>query len=165
MAKGHFAYIELYHRLEAELRPMFRIKSSSALTPRPAPVSSHPATILVVEDDYALREMLIRALGKRYQVRAAMNGREALQLIAVEKPDLIVSDLSMPHLNGLELLQMLDADPATRDVPFILMTGQPQHLHAHPELRRRLTGYLIKPFELGALFTSVSSVLARRQTG
>lgn len=144
---------------------MFRIHSPNARTPRPPSTVVPRATILVVEDDYALREMLARALGKRYHVYAAINGREALQHIAVEKPDLIVSDLSMPRVNGLELLAALHADPALQDVPFIMMTGQPQQLAARPELRHRLTGYLIKPFELGELFACVSSVLSRRQAG
>ena len=69
-------------------------------------MSARPA-VLVVEDNATLRRLLEYRLGKRFDVRSAMHGEHALQLIEQEPPDLIVSDIMMPHMDGFALLAAL----------------------------------------------------------
>ncbi len=153
------------HRLEAPHLFMFRTFSAHTVSARPKHISSSRSTVLVVEDDYALREMLTRALGKYYHVFSAMNGNEALFQVASSRPDVIISDLTMPRLNGVELFQALHRNPATQDIPFIMMTGQPQYLEVYPDVQQRLAGHLVKPFDLSDLFSCVASVLEHHEAG
>ncbi len=85
------------------------------------------ATILIVEDEQPLRELLadlIREAG--HQPLQAVHGREALEVIAAERPDLVLADVMLPILGGIALCRRLKADPATMAIPVILMSSGPQ---------------------------------------
>jgi Tfp pilus assembly pilus retraction ATPase PilT/CheY-like chemotaxis protein len=94
----------------------------------PTPLSSEasrprPGRILVVDDDPALREILRDTLeGERYEVAEAADGNEALAAIYRARPDLVVTDLKMPGLDGLELLRKLRGDLSTCQIPVIFLT-------------------------------------------
>ncbi|HBE89298.1 MAG TPA: response regulator [Elusimicrobia bacterium] len=79
--------------------------------------------ILIVDDDDNFRNLLFMALAEDFDVAFATDGRRGLALIEEEKPDLIVCDVMMPNMSGLELLRELSADEDTRDIPVIVMTG------------------------------------------
>jgi putative two-component system response regulator len=82
------------------------------------------ATVVVADDFDQNVKMLSRLLaGEGYRVRAAANGAKALELIEREPPDLVLSDVDMPVLNGVELCRQLKGDPSTRLIPVVLMTG------------------------------------------
>lgn len=80
--------------------------------------------ILLAEDDRFLRRACVTALSRRgFLVVAAEDGEQAMQLAAAERPDLILLDLLMPKMSGVEVLQHLAADPALRDVPVVILTN------------------------------------------
>lgn len=81
-------------------------------------------SLLVVEDNQTLRRLLEYRLGKHYDVRAAAHGEEALRLIEEAVPDLIVSDIMMPHMDGFALLTILRQDERTSTIPFIFLTAK-----------------------------------------
>ena len=82
------------------------------------------ATILVVDDEQPLRDLLADVLElDGHRVLVAANGREALAIARRDRPDLVVSDVMMPLLNGVRLCQQLKADPSTASVPVILMSS------------------------------------------
>jgi two-component system, OmpR family, phosphate regulon response regulator PhoB len=82
------------------------------------------STILVVDDEKPLREMLAAALEEAgYRVFQAFHGRGALDVIAAERPDLVVSDIMMPLMNGVELCRTLKGNGATAQIPVILMSA------------------------------------------
>jgi len=82
------------------------------------------ATILVVDDEQPLRDLLADVLElDGHRVIVAGNGREALAIARRDRPDLVVSDVMMPLLNGVRLCQQLKADPSTASVPVILMSS------------------------------------------
>lgn len=99
--------------------------------------------ILVVDDERVIRELLQGILeDESYRVRLAIHGAHALDVIRQERPDLIISDVMMPVLDGKELCRRLKADPATRSIPVILMSAAGSH-----ELDRvGADGYFSKPF-------------------
>ena len=114
------------------------------------------AMILIVDDEAPIRDVLAAVLhdvGHRTVV--ARHGRQALELVAQERPDLIISDLMMPVLNGRVLCQRLKADPATQGIPIILMTsaGLEQAHGASAD------AYLDKPFDLDELEALVQAWL------
>jgi DNA-binding response OmpR family regulator len=116
--------------------------------------------ILVVEDDLALASVIRSELERAYDVRVAHTGRDALALAAEEPFHLVVLDLNLPDIDGLDVAEQLKAYPAT-----ILM------LTARADVRSRVAGlyagagdYLAKPFEMEELLARVYAQLRRRQS-
>ncbi len=116
-----------------------------------------PPKILVVDDETAIRNLLIDLLGDEgYAVVAASNGRAALAIAQQQRPDLILMDVMMPELDGLETLQHIRALPGSRDVPIILMSA------AHrlsPEISDTVE-FITKPFNLDHVLAVVARMLA-----
>ena len=116
-----------------------------------------PATILVVEDERPVREMLAMALeGSGFVVLQAFHGRHALQLIAQHRPDLVISDVMMPLVGGVELCGRLKADPATASIPVVLMSA------AGPRAGHGVgaDAVVAKPFDLDEIDALVNRLLA-----
>lgn len=113
--------------------------------------------ILVVEDEYGSAEvlqLLLEAHG--YRVASAPNGKGALELLANEKPAVILSDYMMPHMNGAELGAAIRANAALCDVPFIFMSGTNEEVvHASFKDYDR---FLSKPVEIGVLLAAVAEL-------
>ncbi len=109
-------------------------------------------SILVVDDDPDIRDSLTFALeNEGMTVRSASNGREALEMLAQERPSLILLDLLMPEMNGWQLFEALRADAALAGVPVIVIS-------AAPNLGQRLppgTRFLFKPIKLAMLLAAV----------
>jgi CheY-like chemotaxis protein len=112
------------------------------------------ATIIVVDDEPALRSVLTDLfIDAGYQVRQAADGHEALSVVEQEPPDVVVSDVSMPNLNGAELAARLRA----RGVPVVLLSAV-YDLVDVPGVR-----FIRKPFELDDLLDAVASLLDARR--
>ena len=102
-------------------------------------------TVLIVEDERPLRDMLASLLeGSGYSTMTAAHGIEALSKIKITPPDLVLTDLMMPILNGAELCRTLKSAPSTQLIPVILMSG----LNAPVAQRVGADAFLAKPFRL-----------------
>lgn len=116
--------------------------------------------VLVVEDDAALLSMVGTALlFEGFKVETAGNGAEGLSCLRRATPDLILLDLVLPWINGLEVLATLRSDSATEDVPVIVMTGtatRPQDLNGLGPV-----DIVHKPFEIERLMNLITTVLRR----
>jgi CheY-like chemotaxis protein len=117
--------------------------------------------VLVVEDDPDLLELITRVLEKEdCEVMTAADGREGLLLASARpRPSLIISDIMMPDMDGLEMVRQLKNDPLTRPTPVIFLTAKstPQDLVAGIQAGAR--HYLTKPFRVEQLVEKVRSVL------
>jgi signal transduction histidine kinase len=118
--------------------------------------------VLVVEDDEELRIRLIEILSARYRVLSAGDAESALQIADKERPDLLVSDIGLPGIDGLELVRRFQALPGNRLAPALLLS-------AYVALENRLSGfsagavdYLTKPFDPEELVARVQAQLDRR---
>ncbi len=120
-------------------------------------------SILIVEDEQTLRRLLAYRLGKQYDVRTASNGLEALELIEEEIPDLIISDIMMPQMDGYALLQALQKEEATRSIPFIFLTAKNQEADKLRGMRSGVDDYITKPFDVDRLLTRIARLLERAQ--
>ena len=120
-------------------------------------------SILVVEDNKTLRRLLEYRLAKRFDVRVAENGERALEAVAERVPDLIVSDIMMPVMDGFALLAALCAQPATEAVPFIFLTAKTDDLSRQKGLKKGVDDYLTKPFDVDHLITASSQIVQRSQ--
>ena len=119
--------------------------------------------VLVVEDNKTLRRLLEYRLGKVYDVAVAENGQKALEAVEARTPDLIVSDIMMPVMDGFALLAALRSDPATQAIPFIFLTAKSDDLSRQKGLKKGVDDYLTKPFDVDHLITRVGQIVQRSQ--
>jgi len=125
--------------------------------------SNEEPTIFVVDDDPALLRGLDIALqGRGYAVRTAPGGAEFLELLESESPDLVVMDVMMPGMSGLEVLRRLRADERWAELPVMMVTAYP-HADVSEEAARRGVGDVVpKPFRLEELVERIEKQLGRR---
>jgi len=126
-----------------------------------AAAPSRPGRVLVVDDDPAHRTLCVEAIGKLgLKVIEAEDGRRALTRARFERPDLIVTDIAMPGLDGFELAAALRRSKRTQEIPVVFITGESGTEH---EVRARELGavaYVSKPFDPSLLTSIVAGVLA-----
>ena len=116
--------------------------------------------VLLVEDDRFLRKAAESALRRAgYAVRLAVDGEEALAAVRIERPDLILLDLLMPRLNGIEVLRALRRDVGTREIPVLVLSNSSREQDVE-EVKRLGAGYLVKAdLSLEALARQVAAAL------
>ncbi len=117
--------------------------------------------ILLVEDNPVnrrLAEFLLRSQG--YQVRAATNAQEAFDTIKAERPDLILMDVQLPGMDGLEATRKLKAEPTTRDIPVVAVTSYAMKGDREKALAAGCSGYITKPIDKDTFVQEVATVLA-----
>jgi YesN/AraC family two-component response regulator len=125
------------------------------------PVSDRPV-ILVVEDIADVREFIRMSLGNQYQILEATNGKEGLSKILEDEPDLIISDVMMPEMDGLELTRRLKSDLKTCHIPVILLTAKAAMEHKLEGLEEGADSYIPKPFNSSHLQVRVKKLLELR---
>ena len=113
--------------------------------------------ILVADDNADMRDYVRSLLATRYEVEAVGDGEAALAAIARRKPDLVLTDVMMPRLNGLELLAKLRADPETSTLPIILLSARAGEESRIEGMQSGADDYLIKPFSTRELLARVES--------
>lgn len=120
------------------------------------------ATILVIDDEEPIRRIISGELKKEgYEVITAENGKDALERIAEATPDVIVSDISMPDMDGMTLLNKLRSEQATRGIPLILVTALGSTSSVVAGLNLGADDYLVKPFVMSELLARVRSKIER----
>jgi two-component system sensor histidine kinase/response regulator len=118
-------------------------------------------TILVADDEPEVVN-LVRTLleWQRYSVLDAADGRDAIQQARRMVPDLILLDVRMPRMNGLTVLERLQADPLTEGIPVIMLSVVTTYSEVRSALQRGAVAYLSKPFELKEMLELVQRVLS-----
>src|SRR5256714_13935196 len=116
--------------------------------------------ILVADDEsHILHVVSLKLRNAGYRVVTARDGQEALELASSEKPDLLITDYHMPQLSGLELCQKLKQDPATSEIPAIMLTARGYHLEPRDTEESGILRMISKPFSPRHLLTTVNEVL------
>jgi signal transduction histidine kinase len=130
-------------------------------TTTPSPVSSDVARprVLVADDNADMRDYLTHLLAPDYEVEAVADGRAALDRVQAAAPDLVLSDVMMPVLDGFALVEAIRRNPATRSVPIILLSARAGEGAQIEGLESRADQYLVKPFTAGELLARVASQL------
>ena len=120
--------------------------------------------ILIVEDDDMLRDVMKDILqSETHEVLPARDGREALELFEDFCPDLIVSDISMPRMDGFTLLAAIREKPIGATVPFLFTSALTDRSNVNRARRLGMDDYLFKPFDSRELLDAVDVRLARRE--
>jgi signal transduction histidine kinase len=133
--------------------------SPARIAPPETTRSEASLRILVVEDDPNVRDMLSLLLGTRWSVRATGDPVAALNVVRQSPPDLVISDLRMPGMDGIALLRRLREEAATRDVPVILVSGRAGEQETIAGLEAGADDFLVKPFSARELLVRVQSRL------
>ena len=120
--------------------------------------------ILLVEDNDDFRGYLKEALTPYFEITEAVNGKEGWQKVLSIHPDLIISDISMPEMDGIELCKKIRADNRTKHVPVILLTALNGEEHQLMGLETGASDYLSKPFNLDILLSKVRNLLVQQET-
>ncbi|MEH1916554.1 ATP-binding protein [Nostoc sp.] len=132
--------------------------SASPASPAPLPLRSS-ARILLVDDNADMRDYVNRLLSQQYEVEAVPDGLTALESARGRVPDLVLTDVMMPGLDGFGLLQALRADPQTQKVPIILLSARAGEEARVEGLEAGADDYLIKPFSARELLARVEAAL------
>ena len=118
--------------------------------------------ILIVEDNEFNRDMLSRRLSRKgFDVLVAEDGNSGIQLARTAHPDIILMDVSLPDIDGLELTRQLKADDKTRAIPIIVITAHAMVGDRQQSLEAGADDYHMKPVELAMLLTQIQGLLAR----
>jgi signal transduction histidine kinase/CheY-like chemotaxis protein len=128
---------------------------------RPGGAPGGPAEVLVVDDNADMRAYLSRLLTPLWTVRTTANGEEALAAVAESPPDVVLTDVMMPRVDGFELLRRLRNDPATRDIPVIMVTARAGQEASVEGLEAGADDYLAKPFRAQELIARVRVAVER----
>jgi len=123
---------------------------------------SHKATVLIVEDHPDLRKYLQSCLNLDFEVLLAENGNTGWEIAQAQMPDLIISDLMMPELDGKELTLKLKNHPQTSHIPIILLTAKSEQQAVNEGLAAGADDYLAKPFDSEELILRVKNILKQR---
>lgn len=118
--------------------------------------------VLIVEDDPELLELEERFLHKEYETVRASSGEEALVKIREERPDLVLLDVLLPKMSGFEVCQILRADPGTRSLPIVMLTGQDKAESLSEGFEAGADMYINKPFSSKKLLAVVKAVLEKQ---
>ena len=118
--------------------------------------------MLLAEDDPDIRLVARLALKKAgCRVTVTQNGRELLERIAEEKPDVVLLDWMMPEMDGAETCRRLKQDPATCDIPVVFMTAKSQGFEKDGGAALGASGYILKPFDALTLGDKLKAILER----
>lgn len=123
----------------------------------------HLPLLLLVEDNEDIRTLIKSCLGSTYRYSEARHGKEGLEKARKEIPDMIISDLMMPEMDGLEFCKRIKNDPHTNHIPFIMLTAKAADEHKLTGLQTGADDYLIKPFNKEELIFKVQNLVRLRE--
>jgi PAS domain S-box-containing protein len=128
--------------------------------PQPQPGSEKSAHVLIADDNADMRSYLQNLLRGQYEIEAVADGEAALKSARARRPDLILSDVMMPRMDGFSLLQAVRADESLRTIPFILVSARAGEEARIEGVQSGADDYLVKPFSARELLARVGSHIA-----
>jgi signal transduction histidine kinase len=159
-AVGAVPFVQEAERWLPNARDELPIVPEEMIAPEvPIAARVHGGRILLADDNADMREYVSRLLRGRWTVQAVSDGRRALEAAFAAPPDLVLTDVMMPNLDGFGLLQALRSDPRTKSVPIIMLSARAGEEAQAEGLESGADDYLIKPFSARELLARVSTRL------
>ena len=137
---------------------------SAFALPAAPPRTAGSHTVLVVDDTPEVRELVGEILSEQYRVVYAVDGEHGWQMVLEEAPDLIISDVMMPRVDGHELCRRVKGTPETEAIPFVLLTARAQVSLKIEGLNCGADDYLIKPFHADELLARARALIRLRRS-
>lgn len=173
ISKDSFSSSQISEDYQIDLsKPQKHILDFDMLLPEQQPSQQEPAKesadediyrILLVEDNIELLMLMQTLLSQKYHIITAQNGREALEKVASEDLDLVISDVMMPEMDGNELTRQLKGNPNTSHLPIILLTAKTQEEDRKESMLIGADDYVTKPFRLGDLDLRIKNLIENRK--
>jgi signal transduction histidine kinase/CheY-like chemotaxis protein/ligand-binding sensor domain-containing protein len=157
--QGTTFVVDLPYKKVEEMEPEVDIAEQEVTNDTETP----DAELLVVEDNDELARFIIESLPRNYRIRRAVNGRDGLEQALEQLPDLIISDVMMPLMDGFTLCKQLKTDLRTSHIPIILLTAKSSIENRLAGLSLGADDYLTKPFQLTELQLRVRNQLVSKQ--
>ena len=148
---------------EQESQPASEDKPKLASVHQSIFIRKNASKILVVEDNEELLALMLQVLSKNYHVFTAKNGKQAMNIIMKEKLDLVVSDVMMPIMDGIELTKQLKSDKSFWQLPIILLTAKNKEEDKTEAYAVGADAYITKPFKFEELEVRINALLANRK--
>jgi two-component system phosphate regulon response regulator PhoB len=124
------------------------------------------AHIFIVDDEVDIRELIAYNLRKNgYEITAAASGEEALSEVRVHPPELVLLDLMLPGMDGLEVCRLMKANSRTAGIPIVMLTAKGEEADVVAGLEVGADDYIVKPFSPRVLIARIKAVLRRRRQG
>ena len=120
-------------------------------------------TLLVIEDNVELRNFIRESFEQHYRVLQAKNGLDGLEIALEQLPDLIISDVMMPEMDGLELCRRIKSDERINHIPVILLTARAAYIHQINGYEKGADAYITKPFSIQILALNVKNILGTKE--
>ena len=120
-------------------------------------------SILIVEDNDDIRQLLVTLFSPYYRTSTAVDGREALEMVADEKPDLVLSDVLMPHMSGIDLCRAIKRDFSICHIPVVLLTARTAVEQTIEGLKTGADDYVTKPFNSDVLISRCNNLVNSRR--
>ena len=118
--------------------------------------------ILIADDSRVMRQIVIRTLRQAgyddNEIVEAEDGRDALDKVGSEKPDLVLSDWNMPNMTGIELLKNIRAEPSIKDMPVLMITAEARKENIIEAAQNGANGYIVKPFTAATLDEKLTKI-------
>ncbi|WP_222836509.1 hybrid sensor histidine kinase/response regulator transcription factor [Leadbetterella byssophila] len=147
-----------------EHAPEVLLEETSDLLPEEAlPKTAERQILLLVEDNREIRQMIKEILSPYYQIREATDGMEGWNMAQEISPDLIISDIMMPQMDGIELCGKLKTDPKTSHIPVILLTARATVAYKQEGYETGADAYITKPFSPNLLLVRIKNLLHQRK--
>ncbi len=121
------------------------------------------ALVLVVEDDAAQRDYVVRALASEYKIITAQNGGEGLDMATSQCPDIVITDISLPIMNGYELCRRLRGNIETSHIAIVMISGISERENVIYGLESGADDYICKPLDMGVLKARIRNIWKTRQ--
>ncbi len=160
--KESFRNAQIIAPVEGKDTGIYPLLTATDNNGQPTEERNHLPHLLIVEDNDDLRNYLSSTFSESYQVLSCNNGKEALPLVKEFNPALVISDIMMPEMRGDELCTRIKGDIETSHIPVILLTALGDEKSVIEGLETGADDYIAKPFSVGILKASVSSILANR---
>lgn len=128
-----------------------------------SPIDEDASWVLIVEDNRELMMLMQQLLSTKYHVQTASNGQQALDIIRTHRPDIIISDIMMPEMDGYELTRHIKQDEDLSHLPIILLTAKTQEEDVQEALEAGADDYIHKPFKLKDLELRIDNIIANRE--
>ena len=145
--------IEISHRIFEETAEIKKAKTKS----------STKYKILIVDDEDDIRNYLRDELSERYKISTAANGKEALRFILEEKPSLVITDLVMPEMDGIQLTKKIKSNININHIPVLMLTAKASDENKAEGLETGADAYVSKPFNIELLKIRISNLLENRE--
>lgn len=145
----------------ADNKQSYSVDEHIELPAIPSDTQNH--TVLIIDDDDDIRHFIARTLSASFKVLTAIDGKQGLEIATTEMPDIVLCDVMMPHITGIELCKKLKTNIKTGHIPIILITSQALSMQIQEGFNAGADEYITKPFRTSHLLLKINTLLQNRE--